>query len=442
MNCVLPIINNHLIGKIQTIFKYINLSKFIKYRQIIIKLLKRIDDRFILEQKNVGNDIKIYALSKKHEKDMRKYIKFNNGKLKYKEYNILNLHKNKEILKIKLADINDNIFHIEAIDNCWMQKERYYYYCTINYKKYFPYYKVNNAISLKTMFGITIEKRIIYFDIPLDNILLNHDFRFYFTYMNHSIEIFPILGYFSHVPPIKNSYYINGNYILIYNGKRITLKQNFKGLSDKLEKKYCHELKKKKKRKLIQIRKEAIQYFKKPKKKDIWLINDRYNKAGDNGEFFFRYLKHKNPKNIDFNFVISQKSPDYQRMKCLGNILLLGTKKYKRTFLKADKIISSSSAPWAINPFGKNRKYLIDLYHFDFIFLQHGITKDDVSDILNKLTKNFSIIVTASKYEYNSFLSNEYGYSTKNIKLTGFSRFDNFRISENKNYYEKTILLS
>ena len=37
---------------------------------------------------------------------------------------------------------------------------------------------------------------------------------------------------------------------------------------------------------------------KKPNKKEIWLINDRINKAGDNGEFFFRYLKNKNPEDI------------------------------------------------------------------------------------------------------------------------------------------------
>ena len=55
--------------------------------------------------------------------------------------------------------------------------------------------------------------------------------------------------------------------------------------------------------------------------------------------------------------------------------------------------------------------------------------------------KNYSLIITASKYEYNSFLSNEYGYTAKNIKLTGFSRFDNFRINENINTSENMILI-
>jgi hypothetical protein len=64
--------------------------------------------------------------------------------------------------------------------------------------------------------------------------------------------------------------------------------------------------------------------------------------------------------------------------------------------------------------------FYYNLYHFDLIFLQHGISKDDVSNLLHRFFKNFSMIITASKYEYKSFLSPNYGYENKNIKLTGF----------------------
>jgi len=174
---------------------------------------------------------------------------------------------------------------------------------------------------------------------------------------------------------------------------------------------------------------------------EIWLINDRSNKAGDNGEYFFRFLKKKNPNDIKYYFVISDKCNDYVRLKDFGNILILGSKNYNLTFLKADKLISSSSNSWVHNPFGENRKYLIDLYHFDFIFLQHGISKDDLSNYLNKYLKNYSIIITASKYEYQSFLSNDLGYTTKNIKLTGFSRFDNYQNNKITQNLENIILL-
>ena len=74
-------------------------------------------------------------------------------------------------------------------------------------------------------------------------------------------------------------------------------------------------------------------------------------------------------------------------------------------FLKADKIISSMSNSWVDNPFGEDRKYVRDLFHFDLIFLQHGITKDDVSKYLHKFQKNYSLFITATKKEYNSILN-------------------------------------
>ena len=267
-----------------SIINYINLSKFIKYSQIIIKLLNRIDDKYILEQKNVDNIIKIYALSKKHEIDMRKYIRFEDGILKYNGYNMIEPMKNKFLLTFKLIDIKDNFLQIEAMDNCWLKKERYYYYCKIAEKIYLPEYKDCDCISLITMYGAIIRGRIAKFQIPLKNKdSINEKIYFYFSYMNNTLEIFPNFGYYFHVPPINNSYYLKGNFILIYDGRRLAAKPNLNELSYKLEKNYCKELERIGKNELIPIRKEAIEYSKKPKLKEIWLINDRFNKAGDNG---------------------------------------------------------------------------------------------------------------------------------------------------------------
>ena len=219
------------------------------------------------------------------------------------------------------------------------------------------------------MYGAIIRGRIAKFQIPLKNKdSINEKIYFYFSYMNNTLEIFPNFGYYFNVPPINNSYYLKGNFILIYDGRRLAAKPNLNELSYKLEKNYCKELERIGKNELIPIRKEAIEYSKKPKLKEIWLINDRFNKAGDNGEFFFRYLKKKNPKDIDFNFVISQNCSDYQRIKELGNVLYPGSKGYNQTFLIADKIITSTSNSWVDNPFGNDRKYLIDLLQFLLVY--------------------------------------------------------------------------
>ena len=75
------------------------------------------------------------------------------------------------------------------------------------------------------------------------------------------------------------------------------------------------------------------------------------------------------------------------------------------------------SNKWVDNPFGKDRKYIRDLFHFDLIFLQHGITKDDVSMYLNRFQKNYSLFITSTKKEYKSILNFKYEYNKNNVIL-------------------------
>ena len=113
------------------------------------------------------------------------------------------------------------------------------------------------------MFGRIMKGRIVKFQIPLKNKdSINEKIYFYFSYMNSTLEIYPNFGYYCHVPPINNSYYLKENFILIYDGRRLTVKQNLNELSYKLEKNYCKELERIGKKELITIRKEAIECFK------------------------------------------------------------------------------------------------------------------------------------------------------------------------------------
>ena len=41
-------------------------------------------------------------------------------------------------------------------------------------------------------------------------------------------------------------------------------------------------------------------------KNEIWILNDKRQQAGDNGEFFFRYLRTKNPKGVEVYFAIQK----------------------------------------------------------------------------------------------------------------------------------------
>jgi len=425
-------------------FQFLDKYNLIKYCNSIESILKQIEDKYILEQKFISN-YKLLALSKKYQRDLRYDIKLENDLFLYSGYIMINLNTKKNVIIWRILDIHENILHLEGIDNFWLPKENYFYYCKINNRIVFPknYYYLSNY-DFVSMYGIIEKGRIIVFDIPFEIINTTINFEFYISYMNNDIEIFPAFGAFTHIPTINNGYYIAGNYIMKSINKRLTIFRYDKKLEIMFEKLYCSELKKYNKNYIVNIRKKHRKYKKKLKKKknyQIWLINDRRDRAGDNGEYFFRYLKTQKLVGIKVYFVIEKNNSDYKRLKKFGNIIDIDSEKYINKFLICDKIITSMTNSWVTNPFNNDLVFIRDLLHFDIIFLQHGITKDDISFILNRFIRNYSIFITSSKKEYKSILDPKYGYNTNNIKLTGFARFDNLENMKNTKSVEKKIII-
>lgn len=160
------------------------------------------------------------------------------------------------------------------------------------------------------------------------------------------------------------------------------------------------------------------------KKRPIWLISDRGMAAGDNGEALFRYIANVNDVPADVFFVISKKSKDYRRMAQYGKVINQGSISHKLKFLLADKVISSHADIEVTNPFFRQRDHFIDLFQFDFVFLQHGVTSNDVSGWLNRFEKNIKLFVTVGKKEYDAILQPAFSYTEKEVALTGFPRYD------------------
>lgn len=169
------------------------------------------------------------------------------------------------------------------------------------------------------------------------------------------------------------------------------------------------------------------------KKKPIWICSDRTDMGRDNGERFFRYLNQTEAADkFDLYFVLDKKSSDIKRMKQYGKVLTLGSKEYKLRFLLADKIISAHADPWVYDAFGEEGKYVKDLIDFDFVFLQHGIIKDDFSEWLHKQNKNIDLFITSSRLEQESIQKGSYGYDPQQIVLTGLPRFDALKDTSQK----------
>ena len=355
-------------------------------------------------------------MSKKYHKDLRYDVILKNESFIYANHILIDLKNNKDLVTWKFVKIKDEILHLEGKDNFWMPRDKYFYFCKLGNKTFFPKYYEYSGYDFITMYGIIEKGRIDNFDILLEHVN-KQIFRFYISYNDIIIEIFPSLGWFAHIPSIDNGYYISGNYIAKYFNKTLIIFRYKKELEKLFEEEYCKELIKIGKNNIIKLRKENIEFRNEIKKNEIWIICDRPDKAGDNGEYFFRYLKTKNPKGIIPYFVIRQNCPYFRRLKGLGNVLNLLSDEYLKIFLKADKIITSMSNSWADNPFGQDRKYIRDLFHFDLIFLQYGITKDDVSIYLNRFQKNYSLFITSIKKEYKSILNFKYYYNKNNVVL-------------------------
>ena len=165
--------------------------------------------------------------------------------------------------------------------------------------------------------------------------------------------------------------------------------------------------------------------FSKRNKKYI-LIYDRPEKAGDNGEALFQHIC-KSEKEMAKNtyFVISKKSHDYDRMKEIGNVVNIRSLKHKILFLNARMIFSSHTLLLFIDAFKYGKyKYYADLLDFKLVWLQHGITQNDISKSANRFKNTVDLFVTATNDEYNEISSEKYFYFDNQVILTGFSRYD------------------
>ena len=101
-------------------------------------------------------------------------------------------------------------------------------------------------------------------------------------------------------------------------------------------------------------------------KNKIWLISDRINVAGDNGEAFFNYVVNQKNKEVKPYFVISKNSPDYLKIKKIGKTIDNKSFKYKLFFLLSPYIISSHADDYVINPFGKRWYFLSNFYDYKY----------------------------------------------------------------------------
>ncbi len=168
--------------------------------------------------------------------------------------------------------------------------------------------------------------------------------------------------------------------------------------------------------------------------KEIYLFQDRIDVADDNAYHLFKYACSVDD-GVDKYFVLSPESKQFDELSKIGNVVEYGSFKHKFLMLFADKIITTHPYDTVINPFLNvtDQRHLISgLLNYKLYWLQHGVTKDNISDWIFKYQKDLSLIVTVSDMESKSFLEEGYGYDKSIIQNLGFPRFDNLEKNDNK----------
>ena len=395
------------------------------YINTIKDLLRNIDDNIILMQRNIWIERKIYFLCLKYGSDIRKKFEYDKGKILFNNLVVNNI-KNKNFLEI-------NIFEIQGA----------YLYLEGKIKDYYP--EEDCEIYIKDNLGNIYH--LEYYDMPIDDQIAFTEERFFkgrgfkakiplegvksmrimMRYKKeHNRRLCLNFSKLSNLSKDIQEFYLQKeDYIITTKCDKIFIKKSRKKRITEYELKYLQQLFKEREYNIIRYR-LYYHIYRKILKRPIWIFSDRVQMASDNGMYMFEYVT-KNHKEINAYFMIDKKSPDYKKIKKIGKVLKFDSFKYKLYFLLSSKIISSQSDEWVTNAFGEKEIYVRDLYKFKFVFLQHGITKDDLSKWLHKQNKNIKLFVTTTKREYDSIVYGNYGYTENEVKLTGFPRYDNLK---------------
>ncbi len=230
---------------------------------------------------------------------------------------------------------------------------------------------------------------------------------------------------------ISTQYSYDKGFIIQCSGKNVTISAASAKKRKIMEKAFRKNLKKiggTEKKKNVILRR-IYHFFKPFFKKQIWIVQDNFLND-DNGIAFFEYLVGAKPKNVKFYFALNRMNERFEELKKKypRRTLVVGTKRYKFWSLLADAKLSSIVDMAFIRPFKGLEHDGRDIYNKQhFVFLQHGVTNNDMSREHNKYVYNPARIVTVSECESEEFRRECYFYEKDQIVTTGFARFDKLR---------------
>lgn len=387
-----------------------------EYIKLLRKIIEYCDDDVIALQQKEYIESMLYNLNFKYKKDIitdiaikDNYISYNQTKL----FNINNLKLNIYNLELKNHKLIIDCIFSDYKNNCFD------IYIDIDGKKY----KMNNSninIKSNSIFGECNNYYDTFYSYEIKDISIISNILFF---ININDIFYPLkLNFirYSKLNRLKNSYYKKDGYILTHKDNKILInrKSNFNCF------KYLLEVLLKKKD-IMLFGMLCLYYITYPfVRHDNWIISDRFDVGGDNGEHLFRYIR-KNSKKKNVFFALSKDSKDLERMKKYGKVIKFNSFGFYLKYLNSEVVISSHMDDFINRPFRGRQLYLNHLLKRKYVFLQHGVTKDNISGWLSKYNNKIDLFICSAIKEYNSILLPDYMYDKNIVKLTGLPRFDN-----------------
>lgn len=416
-------------------------KKFLEYKEKAFSLLQYIDDDVIMAQKKIWSEHKYYILQKKYGLKPR-FVRENNDI--YFDFNGTRISTSfgRCYVRIEFLDITRGILHMEGFSMNFMPEAELLIFVNGEEIIYDVGMErdINKYIFDETVFYATTFST----DIPLEDGIERYEIQFHGRL--DGIEVSKSDLRFAKTMPLaqsyKNSFYTQelwtvrkeDNRFIVYNMSFVH------AIGIDFEKEFEDEIINSKNKDIVkdilELRRQALFRIAGKNKKKIWLISDRINVARDNGEAIFIFLSTNYDYEVEPYFIIDANSPDFVRMQSYGKVVPYGSKQHYLMHLIADCIVSSAADEFVINPWDNNNAKAEIVRDFlarpKFIFLQHGVTKNDISGWLNRYNKNIIGFVCAAQREAQSILDYNYYYNSENVWLTGFPRHDRLYHEEKK----------
>ncbi len=336
---------------------------------------------------------------------------------------------NKLPIDIKEMYIKNNTFIIETIVNNYDISD---IYPILQYNDEYSIYPVvskavKNSAYVEKIGNINSQLGVLYsrFEIPVFKIGV---YKFYFKRKsNNHIHVVERLKTYSESSFLGNGVF-GTDVFKIYSNLNTSITLFNKAIYINKTKIYDRFINRLKVFNIIRKKHKVNKWLRLAKlpKAKYWLFNDRPINANDNAEYFFEYIN-KNHKSIAKNcyFILDKNSPDINRISKIGNVVIHNSFQHKYLYLNAKYIFTSHLALNFFKPFPlKFLKYYNDLFDAKIIWLQHGVTMNDISSAANKFYKHVDKIVVSTKFESEIFSQDKYFYQKNDILEVGFPRHD------------------